>query len=343
LLAGLNAAFPLWANDVAVNPFGKSPRLHSLPADEVRQKIFTWLDERGAADGLREQVASLWSSAGEPSGVELLEVAASAFALGDDRANQLVELCRRPRSHPLLPDQSWLAEPDLPKFEQTNLRLYYGRWLAQQNLFDESMEQLEGLPVEEVIDPATLLFYQAVSYHRLLRRDEGLKCVHRLLDDVSDSAARYTAVARLMEADLQTLEEESLDHIARRMQDIERRLDLGRPGPKTRAVEEGVIASLDKLIKELEEQQQQQQQQASAGGSLAPQTPASDSRILGGSGRGETTRRNLGDTSGWGSLPPKERQDALQQIGKDFPSHYRDAVEQYFRRLATDEQQPGKE
>ena len=25
---------------------------------------------------------------------------------------------------------------------------------------------------------------------------------------------------------------------------------------------------------------------------------------------------------------------ALQQIGKEFPSHYRDVIEQYFRRLA---------
>ena len=26
----------------------------------------------------------------------------------------------------------------------------------------------------------------------------------------------------------------------------------------------------------------------------------------------------------------------MQQIGRDFPSHYRDAIEQYFRRLAAE-------
>ena len=34
------------------------------------------------------------------------------------------------------------------------------------------------------------------------------------------------------------------------------------------------------------------------------------------------------------------REEALQQIGKDFPSQYRDVVEQYFRKLAA-EKAPG--
>ena len=45
-------------------------------------------------------------------------------------------------------------------------------------------------------------------------------------------------------------------------------------------------------------------------------------------------RNNQG--AGWGSLPAKERQEALQQLGKDFPAHYRAAIEQYFRRIASD-------
>ena len=40
--------------------------------------------------------------------------------------------------------------------------------------------------------------------------------------------------------------------------------------------------------------------------------------------------------SGWGDLPPHEREQALQQIGRDFPAHYRDLIEQYFRELATE-------
>jgi hypothetical protein len=145
-----------------------------------------------------------------------------------------------------------------------------------------------------------------------------------------------------MRADLEDLQEDSLNHIARRMDDIHRRLDLGRAGPKVRKQEDGVIESLDKLIKKLENQQKQQQQQAASSPNMAPSSPAQESRIVEGKGPGEVTKRNVGNKSGWGNLPPKEREEALQQIGREFPSHYRDVVEQYFRRLAneSEEKQP---
>jgi hypothetical protein len=41
-------------------------------------------------------------------------------------------------------------------------------------------------------------------------------------------------------------------------------------------------------------------------------------------------------------LPAKEREEAMQQIGKDFPSHYREVIEQYFRKLASEESQGNK-
>jgi len=38
-----------------------------------------------------------------------------------------------------------------------------------------------------------------------------------------------------------------------------------------------------------------------------------------GKGPGEVTKKDVGSKSGWGDLPPKEREEALQQIGRDFP------------------------
>ncbi len=99
-------------------------------------------------------------------------------------------------------------------------------------------------------------------------------------------------------------------------------------------MEEGVIESLDKLIEEMEKQRQQAS--AAASGSFQPASPAQQSRIMPGKGRGEVTKREIGTQSGWGDLPPKQREEALQQIGRAFPSHYRDAVEQYFRKLANE-------
>jgi hypothetical protein len=86
------------------------------------------------------------------------------------------------------------------------------------------------------------------------------------------------------------------------------------------------------------QQQAAQAAMANGGGSLRPTMPAPDSRILGGKGEGKVDSKPLGNQSGWGDLPPKERQEALQQIGKEYPAHYRDLIEQYFRKLATEDE-----
>ena len=96
-----------------------------------------------------------------------------------------------------------------------------------------------------------------------------------------------------------------------------------------------MIAKLDKMIEELEKQQQQQSG-GGGQGSLNPSSPAQDSMPLGGSGPGNVDQRGIGNGSGWGDLPPKERQKALQQISKELPAHFRDVIEEYFRKLARD-------
>ena len=65
-----------------------------------------------------------------------------------------------------------------------------------------------------------------------------------------------------------------------------------------------------------------------------------DSRLADGKGPGDVTPRDIGDSGGWGNLPPHQREEALQQIGREYPAHYREAIEQYFKRLATGEQTP---
>lgn len=62
-----------------------------------------------------------------------------------------------------------------------------------------------------------------------------------------------------------------------------------------------------------------------------------DSRVAGASGQGDVDRKNIGDRAGWGNLPPAQREEALQQISRDLPTHYREAIEAYFRKLATGE------
>ena len=48
------------------------------------------------------------------------------------------------------------------------LRLFYGQWLANQQLFDESSALISELQPNDVVDPAALLFYQSVNAHSSL-------------------------------------------------------------------------------------------------------------------------------------------------------------------------------
>jgi hypothetical protein len=324
--------------DAQFDPFAKAPTLSAPSAADVRAQVRAWLDSRNVDPLLRHTLDVIWQNDAAQATVEQrIDLLTQTFALVDDRARALVDLCSKPRNRVVLPSQAWLFERETPPLVRDNLRLIYGRWLSHETLYDESLDQLAGLSATDVIDPATLLFYQGVGYHRLLSKNDGLKSIRQLLEEVSDSPLRYKAVAALMLDDLSALEDDSLDHIARRMDDIRRRLELGRAGSKVRRVEDGVIASLDKLIDELEKQQQQQQ--GGGGGSsggMQPSSPMPDSRLARANGAGEVDRRNIGKSSGWGDMPAKQREEALQQIGKDFPAHYRDAIEQYFRKLATE-------
>jgi hypothetical protein len=39
-------------------------------------------------------------------------------------------------------------------------------------------------------------------------------------------------------------------------------------------------------------------------------------------------------------MPPKQREEILQSIQKQFPSRYRDLLEQYYKQLAKDQPAP---
>jgi len=332
----LLAAGPAWAQETG-DALAKNATWQAPKPQEVRTEVFAYLNEQKAEAATIERAGKLWDGLPEePTETELLEHTAVTLTLADPQAAELVALCAKPKDRLILPQFAFLAEEKTPPLVANNLRLLYGRWMVHESLYDEAQEQLAELKPEDVVAPATLLFYQSVVHHTLLDKDAGLKAISRLVEGEEQSPRRYVVMARLMQQDLEELDEESLDHIARRMDDIRRRLDLGRAGKKVQKVERGVIESLDKLIKKLEQQQQQQSSSSGSGDNIRSSRPAPDSMIIGGKGKGDVERRRIGSESGWGDLPPKEREEALQQIGREFPSHYREVVEQYFRRLAAE-------
>ena len=313
----------------------------SIPTSaDVRQRMEAWVASRSAYPAAMAAARAAWDApAGE--GGDVLDAALETFAALDPRCGPIRDLALRP-TESVVVATDWLfsaaaAEADpQAAFQRDTVRLWLGRHLVRHDQFDEGLRLLDGLAVEQALDPAALLFHQAACHFWLLHTEAAIDLLDRLVERAEEIPVRYERTARLMRADITSLEDDSLYHIARRMRDITRRLDLGHAGPKTRGVQDGVIASLDKLIEKIEQQQQQCQASSGAGGAGngGNGTPMDDSRIAGGKGPGEVQSRDLGDGEGWGDLPPHQREEALQQIGREFPPHYREAIEQYFKRLA---------
>lgn len=303
---------------------------------DVLSQVETWLAETNSPPDVIEQIRNRWA---EPiADGQRLSALAESIAAVSQEAELLVEFCRSTQVDPELPAFDFLQSSQTLPFERDHLRLLYARWLAQNELYDETLEQIEDVRPEDVVDPASLLFYKSVAYHRLLKKAECLPIVDRLLEREETLPRRFSALAKLIRADIEPLEPDSLDEIARLMDNIKVRLGHGRAGTRVRKEEDDVIAKLDKMIKDLEDKASQAQSAGASGGqagdALNPASPMNDSVPGGAKGPGNVDPKKIEKKSGWGNLPAKERQQALQQLGKDFPSHYRDVIVEYFRKLA---------
>lgn len=268
-----------------------------------------------------------------------LDALAESFHAASPELSKIVDQALAPRKSLTIPNFESIESEALPAFVKNHLRLLAGRWLAQHGYYDESLEMLADLDPNSLIDPAAQLFSIATANHQLLRKEECLTAISKLLENESTIPGRYRSLAHLMQADLQPLEADSLDEASRLMDSIERRLGHGRAGKRVRDEEDAVVAKLDKLIEDLEKQREEQQKQQQTGGSSTapPSKPMQESQAAGGKGPGNVDPKKLSSLGNWGSIPPKQRQEALQQLSRDLPAHYREVVEEYFRKLASEE------
>ena len=321
-----------------------------LDIDEMAEMLRRCLETIGIDEAAISQASAQFMGSIREDEVESLNAWVNAAALqispvdaivsriGEGANASLLELATR--LDPSGPDYATIES--MPPEMRAALRTWIGRELTRARFYDEA------LPIFAEVDPAfspdaaSLLFYRGACYHALLKAKEALSDLRSLLQHETEIPVRYARTAKMMVADIKPLKEDSLDEISRLMTDVTRRLDLGRAGDATQEREQEVIDKLTKLIDKIEEQQKQQQQQqqqsgGGQGGSQGPgqSSPMEDSKIAGASGQGDVDRKSQSEKSGWGNLPPSERQESLQQISRDLPTHYREAIEAYFRKLAT--------
>ena len=279
-----------------------------------------------------------------------LEWICQSVARVDPRANRVVERCQR-SAGATLPDAAEIANCDeLPTWARNHLRLLCGRELLARNRYDEALAVLEDVSAEQVAAPATLLFCRAVSSFHLLKLEDAHASLKQLAE-LEECPRRYRELALLMQHDLERFEPNSLDHIARLMRDVERRLGHGYLRGTVRRLEDDVIARLDQLIEQLEQEPGDGPRPRDPrpgppppgpgphhcpgpNGGIQSTRPADASSALPGGAPGNVEPGRIQAKLPWGDLDQADRERILQQVGNRFPSHYRDVIEQYFRKIA---------
>lgn len=225
--------------------------LKAADAAEARKQLDAWVVAIGKTDAATAtKLEAIWE-ADRP----LLDKVASSIALCDvDAAKLLVEARDDSKPAPIeVP--ALLRDKTKSSFYRTNLTLAYGKALTTRKVYEEGLEALALVNVEEAIDPSALFFHKAVCEYQLMLKDKAEASIDRLLVDVNDSPERYRMVAALMHFDMLTWQEKDLGWIARKMGNIQRRLDLKRGGQKTQKEQKEVLVRLDEMIKEKENQQ----------------------------------------------------------------------------------------
>lgn len=218
-----------------------------------------------------------------------------------------------------------------------------GKELTQQLLYDEALNYLQDINVDECESKVELLFYRGCCNFYLLNREKALTDLNSLLDYEAEAPKRFIFTAKRMLYELDGMKPDTLGEVSQLMSDSSRRLDKGQANRVTQDQQQLIIDKLDKLINDLEEQQKQQQQQqmAQSGGSQNQQsqgqsTPLERSQAAEEKGAGDVDAKKYLNDKSWGNLPPEQRQEAIQGIAKDLPWHYREAIEAYFRKIATE-------
>jgi hypothetical protein len=225
----------------------------SSPAEvKVRLDAANWLKETGKYDTNRQAFDALWADANK----SLLEKVSATFTLGDAEAAKLLSEAKSPISAAPTTLPAVLSDSKKPAFYRANLALAYAKALVNRKVYEEALETLKLYKAEQVVDPASYLFFKAVAEHGLMLKKEAHETIARLLDDVPTAPERYKMVAALMHFDMLAWQDrgvlDKLATIGRKMDNIQRRLGLERGGKKTQKQQKDVVARLDELIKELE-------------------------------------------------------------------------------------------
>jgi len=319
--------------------------IKGVDAAEAQKQAETWLNSVKKNDAKAQaEFAKIWES-DRP----VLDKVALTLALGDAEAARLLAQARDADDSAPTEIPTVLGDKSKDSFYRNNLALAYAKALTSRKVYEEALETFALVKSDEVVDPAAFYFHKAVCEYELMLKDKADSSIDRLLGDVTDSPERYLRVAALMHFDMLSWQEKDLGWVARKMENIQRRLDLKRGGKQTQKQQKEVLVRLDEMIKEIENKQKQQGQCPNGGGcpngcpggqdgfgkdkstSPAKDTIKSADKL----GTGQAENKKVQEIAeNWGKLPEKERAKALVELTRGLPAQDRAVIEAYFKRLA---------
>jgi hypothetical protein len=312
----------------------------------IKVQAATWLREAGKYETARQQFDAIWADKETPA----LDRLAATFALGHEDAATLLKEARNHDIPAPIHLPSVLKDGKQSLFFRANLALAYAKALSGRKVHEEALETFKQFKAEQVVDPASYLFHRAVAEHALMLKKEADDTISRLLDDVPTAPERYKMVAALMHFDMVSWQDKDLAAIGRKMDNIQRRLELTRGGKKTQKLQKEVVARLDEIIKELENQCQggdcpnggncPSGGQAKGNGSkpgknIRASSPQQDSIGGDGSGPGQIDAKKIKELAEvWGKLPARDREASMRELTQSMPARYREVIREYFRKLS---------
>jgi hypothetical protein len=315
--------------------------LEATSAEAARSQAEAWLKQVGKTDAATtERMAAIWKS-DRP----VLDRLADTFALGDAKAARLLADAADPRTPAPTEVPAVLKDPKATAFYRANMSLIYARLLSNRRIHEEALEALKGVGAEQVVDPAAYLFHRAVCEHAMLAKDQAWRTISRLLDEAVGAPDRYKTVGALMLLDMQTWKDKDLGSVARKMGNVERRLELARGGPQTQKLQKEIVSRLDELIKELENKAKGSGKcnggscpggaKSGSGGGANPSSPMQDSQIANNGGPGHVDIAKIREHGkGWGKLSARDRERVLQDLTRGLSASNREAVRNYLERIA---------
>jgi hypothetical protein len=315
----------------------KTPEL-----SEVKKQADAWLASVKNDAATQAEAKKIWES-DRPT----LDKVAAILALGDARVAKLLAEGRDGDAPAPTEKPALLKDPKASTFFTANVALAYGKALTTRKVFEEALDVLAMVKAEDVVDPSAYFFHKAVCEYELMLKEKADASIDRLLVDVTESPERYRMVGALMHYDMMTWQDKDLGWIARKMENIQRRLDLKRGGKETQKQQKEVLVRLDEMIKELENKQKNQGNCPNDGNCPGGSNPGNDGPgkdkssspqrdTNGGSanGTGQVDSAKVKEVAElWGKLPEKERAQAMRDLTRNLPAKDRAVIEAYLKEL----------